>query len=89
MSKMSELKETIQLKNYPFVELRNLEDWTNQSFDWMAELHAVPYDTIVRWTVGCSSNTLYPESFFDNSSFIDAVFYLLGFANGDIVLIQL
>lgn len=88
MGKMSELAESVPMRHYPLVALRDLEDYTKQEFDWLAELHAVPYDTIVRWTVGCSTNDLYCKSEFEDASYIDHVFYLMGMQDGDVVLIE-
>lgn len=88
MSKMKELELAVHVRDYPCVALRDLEDYTGECFDWLAELHAVPYDTIVRWTVGCSTHPLYCESAFDNASYIDHVFHLLGYEDGEVIFIE-
>lgn len=88
MGKMKELQLAVNIRNYPLVTLRDLEDYIGEEFYWLAELHAVPYDTIVRWTVGCSENSLYPESAFENARYIDHVFHLLGYENNEVILIE-
>ena len=87
MGKMKEILN-IPMRNYPLFALRDLEDYAGQTFDWLAELHAVPYDTIVRWTVGCSTNDLYAESAFEDASYIDFVFHTLGYVDSEIILIE-